>query len=77
MSRIVVNEHRGKWQQEVQEIEQRRNDLLQEHQKMQKRSQKLQSLQDKKKQCQKNMGKLAEENGQLRIVIENSVKNGR
>ena len=47
-------------------------DLLSEHQKMQKMSQNLQSLQDKKKQRQKNMGKWAEENGELRIVIENS-----
>ena len=41
--------------QELQEIEERRNDLLPEHQKMQKLSQKLHSLQDKKKQCQKKM----------------------
>ena len=35
-------------QQELQDIEERRNDLLLEHQKMQERSQKLQSLQDRK-----------------------------
>ena len=62
----------------LQDIEQRRNDLLPEHQMMQKRSQKLQSLQDKKQQCQKNAGTWAEEHGQLRTVIENSnAKDGR
>ena len=40
---------REKWQQELQDIEQRRNDFSRAS-KMQKRSQKLQSLQDKKKQ---------------------------
>ena len=45
---------------------------------MQTRSQKLQSLQDKKQQCQKNVGKWPEEHGQLGIVIENSrAKDGR
>ena len=37
-----------KWQQELQDIEQRRHDLLPEHQKLQKRFQNLQSLQDRK-----------------------------
>ena len=46
-----------KWQQALQDIEQTRNDLMPEHQKMQKRSQKLQSLRDKKTQCQKDMAK--------------------
>ena len=41
---------------ELQDIEQRRNDLLPYHQQMPKRCQKLQSLQDKKKQCQKDAG---------------------
>ena len=31
---------KGKWQQDLQDVEQRRNDLLSEHQKMQNRSQK-------------------------------------
>ena len=42
------------WQQDLQGIEQRRNDLLPEYQKMQK-TQKLQSPQDKKEQCQKDL----------------------
>ena len=61
-----------KWQQELEDIEPRRTDLLPEHQKRQKRSQKLQSLQDSKKQCQNNLGKRAEEHKHLRTVIEDA-----
>ena len=57
MNKHIVEGPKEKWQQELQDIEQRRNDLLPEHQQMQKRSQKLQSLQDTKKQCQKDAGK--------------------
>ena len=52
---------RETWQQDLPDIEQRRNDLLPEQQKLQKSSQALQSLQDRKKQCQKDAGKCAEE----------------
>ena len=39
---------KGILQQQLQEVEQRRNDLLPEHQRAQKKSQKIQSIQDKK-----------------------------
>ena len=70
--RNVVGEQKEKGRQELQDIEHRRNGFLPEHQKMQKRSQKLQSLQDRKKQCQKNLGKRAEDDEDLRSVIEDS-----
>ena len=57
-----------KWQQELQDIEQRRNDFMPQHQKTQKRSHKLQRVQDRKKQCQTNLGKWAED----RHAIEDS-----
>ena len=72
MPQNVDHEQKEKWRQELQDIEQRRNDLMPEHQQIQKRSQKLQSLQDRKNQCQKNMGKWAEENEDLRSVIDDS-----
>ena len=40
-----VESQKEKWQQVLLQIEQRRNDLLLEHEKMQKMSQKIQSLQ--------------------------------
>ena len=43
------------WQQQFQYFEQQRNDLLLEHQRMQKRSPKLQSLQDKKEGRENNV----------------------
>ena len=52
----VVDEQKERCRQELQEIEQDRNDLLPEHEKTQKKSQKLQSLQDKKKQRQRDAG---------------------
>ena len=54
----VVDEHKEKWRQELQDIERRRNDLLPEHQKMQKLSQKLQSVQDKKKTVPEERGQM-------------------
>ena len=49
------------WQQELQDIEQRRNDLVPEHQKMQQ-TQKLPSLQDKKRAVPEGSGKWAGDN---------------
>ena len=64
---------REKWQQELQDIEQRRNDLLPEHQQMQMRSPKLQSLHyQKKKQCQKDLGNWAGDSERIRNEIEES-----
>ena len=40
-------------QHQLQEVEKRRNDLMLEHQRVQKRSQKIQSTQDKRKTCRK------------------------
>ena len=55
MCQSVVDEHKEKWQQELQDTEQKRNDLLPEDQSMQKRSPKLQSLQDKKETMPKGL----------------------
>ena len=57
-------------QQELQDIEERRNDLLLEHQKMQERSQKLQSLQDRKKQCWEGLGKWGGDSERIRNEFE-------
>ena len=48
-----VERQNPRWQQDLQRIEQRRNDLLSEHEQMQKMSLMLQSLQGKKLQSQK------------------------
>ena len=40
-------------QQQLQEVEQRRHDLMPEHQKVQKRSQEIQSIQDKRRKYAK------------------------
>ena len=54
MDQMFWDGQREKWKEELQEIEQKRNELLPEHQRMQKRSQKMQSLKDKKKNCLKD-----------------------
>ena len=54
---------------ELQEIEQKWNDLLLEHQRMQKKSQKLHSLQDNKKKCLKDAGMCEEEMEKVRDEI--------
>ena len=61
---------REKWQQEIQDIEQRPNGLLTELQNMQKRPEKLHSLQDNKKQCQNHLGKWAGDRERVRNQIE-------
>ena len=57
------------WQQQLQEIEQRRNDLLLEHQRAQKRSQKIQSIQHKKKHVQKETAAAGKEMRKIREDI--------
>ena len=54
MDTLFLEGHKERWQRGLQEIEQKRNDLLLEHQKLQKRSPQLQTLQDKKKKCLKD-----------------------
>ena len=56
-------------QQQLQEIEHRRNDLLLKHQRVQKRSQKIQSIQDKKKNTQKETAAAGEEMRKIREDI--------
>ena len=46
-----------KWQQKLQDAEQKRNDLLPEHQRLQKRFQKIQSIRDKKRNMLKRCGR--------------------
>ena len=52
-----VEGQKEKWQQEFLQIEQRRNDLLPEHDKMQNLLQKFESLQDKKAAVSENARK--------------------
>ena len=84
MEQHLVDEQKEKWQQELQDIEQQRNDLLAEDQWMQKRSQTLHSLQFKKKQCPKDPGKrdgemerIREKLQKERLVSKNLHKNPR
>ena len=53
-------------QQQLQEVEQRRHDLIPEHKKEQKRSQKMQSIQDKRRNLQKGSTAAEEESGSFR-----------
>ena len=61
---------KGTWQRELQDIEQKRNDLLREHLQMQKKISKVAELHDKKRQYQKNVGKWAREVERSRNEIE-------
>ena len=70
MPQAVRDMHKEPWQQEMQYIEQRRIDLLLEHQMMQMRSPKLQSLQDRQKYCLKDLGKWAGDSERVRNDIE-------
>ena len=49
LSKEVQESLKSNLQQQLQEVEQRRHDLMPVHQKVQKRSQKIQSIQDKSK----------------------------
>ena len=69
-----VESWKKQWQQELLQIEQRRNDLLSEHEKIQKKSQKLQSLQDKLLQCRKIRRNLVRTTVQVRMEIEENCK---
>ena len=57
------------WQQQLQDIEQKRNDLLPEHQRAQKRSQKIQCIQDKKRNMLKETFAAEEEMRKVREEI--------
>ena len=61
---------RKKWQQELPPIGQRRNDLLPQHQKIQKMSQMLKSFQDKMLQRKKKASKWAKTCEQMRVDIK-------
>ena len=58
------------WQLELWDLGQRPNDFLPKHQQMQIKSEPLQSLQDKKEQCQKDVGKWAGDTERTRNEIE-------
>ena len=65
-------------QQQLQDVEQKRNDLLPEHQRVQKRSQKIQSIQDKKRNMQKETVAALEEVRMIREDAPSSfVRQGR
>ena len=57
-------------QHQLQEVEKRRNDLMPEHQRVQKRSQKIQSIQDKRKHMQKESLAAREEMRKIREEID-------
>ena len=62
-SPVFYAEQKEKWRQELQDTEQRRKDLLPQHQKMQTVvAKKYVEFKDKKQPCQKNVGKWAEKN---------------
>ena len=69
MSQEVPSVIKESLQQQLQEVEQRRNDLLLEHQRAQKRSQKIQSIQDKRKNMQKETAATREEMRKIRKEI--------
>ena len=73
-------------QHQLQDVEKRRNDLMREHQKVQKKTQKIQSLQDKRRNLQKEsfagkkeMRKIREEidwkEGRFRLLSDKVDKN--
>ena len=57
-------------QHQLQDVEKRRNDLMPEHQKVQKRSQKIQSFQDKRRNLQKESTAAKEEMWKIRDEID-------
>ena len=69
MSQEVPSSIKESLQQQLQEVEQRRNDLLPEHQRVQKRSQKIQSIQDKRKNMQKETAATREDMRKIRKEI--------
>ena len=54
VSKEVQDSLKNDLQQHLQEVEQRRDDLMPEHQKVQKRSQKMQNIQDKRRNVKKD-----------------------
>ena len=56
-------------QRQLQEVEQKRHDLLPEHQRVQKRSTKIQSIQDKKKNMQRETVAAEVEMRKIRVEI--------
>ena len=68
MDQMFPDSQKERWKEKLLKIEENRNELLPEHQRMQKKSQKMQSLQDKKKifikdacACDEEMQKVGEE----------------
>ena len=57
-------------QQQLQEVEQRRHDLMPEHQKVQKRSHKIQCIQDKRRYLQKDSTAAEEEMRKLQEELK-------
>ena len=69
VSQEVQSSLKKNLQKQPQEVEQRRNDLLPEHQRAQKRSQKIQNIQDKKRNLQRETAAAREEMRKIREDI--------
>ena len=69
-SKEVQDSLKNDLQQQLQEVEQRRHDLMPEHQKVQKRSQKIQSIEDKRRTFQKESTAAQEEMRKIRKEID-------
>ena len=66
LSKEVQERLKSNLQQQLQEVEQRRCDLMPEHQKVQKRLQKIQSIQDRRRNLQKESAAAQEEMRKIR-----------
>ena len=69
MPQDIQSRLKEEWQQQLQDIEQKRNDLLPEHQRVQKRSQKIQSIQDKKRNMLKETVAAEEDMRKVRAEV--------
>ena len=70
LSKEVQESLKSNLQQQLQEVEQRRHDLMPEHQKVQKISQKIQNIQDKRRNSQKDSTAAEEEMRKIREEID-------
>ena len=69
MDQMFRDSQKEKWKEMLLEIEEKRNELLPEHQRMQKRSQKMQSIQDRKRNLLEEAGACEEEMRKVRDEI--------
>ena len=70
MDQTFRNSEREKWKERPLESEEKRSELLLEHQRMQKRSSKMHSIQDKKRKLLKEAGACEEEMRKVKEEID-------